>query len=159
MNFQRVYLWAFLIVAVLCVVLHRVGRFAKRRKAWRYAQNAVLYACVQCEVSLAFVGCYVLYVKNGFSVSPSHLGVAFFFLSVLAFCVMWRLGAFDKSPWSLTAPGLYSMFLLATCRTGTLRVLLYNPIYGFIGVKRPSPSPPLPLYYLLPLPPWGVVWR
>ncbi len=104
MNFQSMYLWGFFVVAMVAAVLHRVGSFIKRGSAWRHVQNALLYAFVQCGISFAFVGCYVLYVKNGFSVSPSRLGVAFFFVSVIAFAALWRGKGFDFSPWSLAEP-------------------------------------------------------
>ncbi len=139
MNIQRVYLWAFFAVAAVVVGLCFASRLWKTRKAWRAFQSALLFAAVQCLLSLAFLGCYVLYVKNGFSVSPSRLGVAFFFFSSAVHFLFWRLGGMYEGWLSLVAPMAYSLFLLVNCRAGVLKTLIYNPIYGFIAAETPFP--------------------
>ncbi len=139
MNIQRVYLLAFFGFAAITAAICFWGRRLKEKSPWRILQSFSAFASLQCTLSLAFIGCYVLYVKNGFAVSPSRLGVAFFPFSVFVFFLAWRLKYISRSALSLAAPALYTVFLLINCRAGILKLVLYNPIYGFIAAETPFP--------------------
>lgn len=137
MDFQQIYLKLLILLGLVTAALCFSGRYC-RHKALRFLQSAAVFAAVQGLLCLAFLGCYVLYVKNGFSVSPSRLGVVFFPVSVLVFFLFWRFGGMTRHPLSLVAPALYCGFLLLNCKS-LVKTLIFNPIYGFIAAETPFP--------------------
>lgn len=137
LNLQRLF---FIALAVLAAVFALLCRFKGtiKIKAIRWLGDALRYACLQGFISLAFLGVYVLYVKNGLFPRLADLGVAIVPFSVFVFWAAWRLGALSSSRASLLCPAAYSLFLLWRffSSTGTLSSFIYvllNPVYGFVG--------------------------
>ncbi len=132
-NLQYIYIKLFFVVAIVTALLC----FAARKgKPWlRGIQGFALTACVQLGLTLLFVGAYVLCVKNGYNPSLSAMGVAFFPLSVLVYFAFWRARALSAALYSLIFHALYTLFLLTKSFPA---VLIFNPIYAFLGASAPK---------------------
>lgn len=138
-NLQRLFFIATgAVVAAFALLCRFKGKIKIKGLLW--LGDALRYACVQALISLAFLGVYVLYVKNGRVPRLADIGVAMVPFSVAAYWAAWRFGALSKSRKSLLCPLFYSAFLLWRffATSGSLRHFVYvllNPVYGFIGSK------------------------
>lgn len=145
LNLQTVFLKMFFgavgLFVLLCLARRPLGRLPL---PWggvlAAAGDCASYLLAQLLLNLAFVGTYVLYVKNGYTPSLSDLGVAFTVVSVLAFFFLWRFGAFSKKAGFLFYPCAYTLFLLVRyLNSGTgvdfFGYLVFNPMFAFIGAE------------------------
>ena len=143
-NLEKVFcvvLAAFAVLfAVLCLLKPGASRIrGAAGAAARALRETLTYASAQIFLTLAFLLVYVLYVKNGYQPSPADLGVAFCFVSVIVYGLLWRFGALSDGALTLVPPLAYSLFLLLRWSfvsggaIGVFGYVMFNPVFGFIG--------------------------
>lgn len=142
-DLQRIFLLAAAVaVAAFLALWWLKGRLGK---AFAVIGDGLRYMVLNLIISLLFLFCYVLAVKNGYTPSAADMGVAFIPLAVLVYRSVWRLGALSAHWYTLVFPALYSLFLLYRYfTTGGLGYLLFNPSFGFIGITL-ADTPLMPL--------------
>ncbi len=136
-NLGAVFALCFLALLMLFALLCFLGTKTKA-PFLVFAGDGLRFLCLQGLLGLAFVLCYVLFLKNGITLSLSRLGVAFIPFTVLAYFGVWRYGALSDAGASLLFPLGYCLFLLwryfsSGDGLGAFSYVIFNPAFGFIG--------------------------